>query len=557
MNIFVDIKPKIALLIGAIFFLTTGVSQNLIELLPGSDKLIIDNSKGYQKLIGNVKFKYQGHLMYCDSALFYDKKGEVYAYSRVHINKQDTLNLYCDSLYYNSKTKQAKLWSNVRVRDREYKLETDTLDYDANKKAAIYRHGGTITHIQRNDKLTSKVGYYYPDAKNFFFRTDVVYDDDKYHITTDTMKFNSIKEQLHFFGKTHIYQHADTTNIYCYNGYFNLKENEGEFIDSARITKPNQTISGDTLRYFSTDEISIGLGNVIVRDSVENVEFRGDYLHSHGKLRTKLITQNAFAIFFQEDDTTYIQADTLFALSDSLDEIERMQAYFKVQIYSTQYQGVCDSLTYSNEDSLMRMYRTPVLWNKNNQLTGDFITVKRDAKHIRHARIEGKALSVSELDSGEYYNQVSGRDMDGYFKEGDLYLLHVQGNAKTIYFPEDESENDTSIVITRSGMNRLVSSELKLYLDSGEVVGLTNLEQPEGAFYGIEKIPEKELKTEHFVWHKEIRPLRPDLFPLPIYVHAEQENYSILKEDNEVEISSDEQQEIGEDETIPISVEVE
>lgn len=524
---------KIALFLSAIFFLVNNLTgQRLIELLPGSDKLIINTSEEYQKLIGNVRFKYQGHLMYCDSALFYDKTGEVHAYSRVHINKKDTLNLFCDSLYYNSTTKKAKLWGNVRVRDREYKLETDTMEYDVAQGAAIYRHGGTITHIKRSDQLTSQVGYYYPDSKNFFFRKDVVFDDEKYHVVTDTMKFNSIQEQLFFFGKTHIHQKEDTTDIFCHKGYFNMANNEGEFIDSAEIHRPGQLIAGDTLRYQSEDEISIGIGNVRIRDSVENVEFRSHYMYSNGLERTKLLTDKAYAIFFQEEDTTYINADTLFAVSDSLDEIETMKAYYKVAIFSTKYQGVCDSLTYSGADSLLRLYRMPVLWNDNNQLNGDFITVKRDAKHIKHARIEGKALSVSELDSGLYYNQVSGREMDGYFKDGDLHLLHVQGNAKTLYFPEEEKENDTAVVVTRSGMNKLVSSEMKLYLDSGEVVGLTNFDNPEGVFYGMEKIPGNELKTEHFIWHSEIRPTRPELFttnttlPVPLPEETQKETQS-------------------------------
>ena len=511
---------KIALLLGAIFFLTPVVSQNLVELLPGSEKLYINKTEGYQKLVGNVRFKYQGHLMYCDSALFYDEKGELYAYSRVHINKQDTLNLFCDSLFYNTSTKLAKLWGNVRVRDREYKLVTDTLDYNAKEGVAIYRHGGIITHIKRNDKLTSQIGYYYPNSKNFFFKQDVVYDDDKYHILTDTMKFNSVKEDLFFYGSTHIFQKEDTTNIYCQKGFFNLKHNIGEFIDEAKILKPRQSILADTLRFNSITEISIGISNVIVRDSSENVEFRGEYIHTDGIKRTKLITDCAYAIYFQEDDTTYVNADTLFAINDTLDELEFMRAHFKVKIFSTKYQAVCDSMTYTNADSLMRLYREPILWNQNNQLTGEFMTIKRENQDIKHTQIIGKALSVSELDSGMYYNQLSGRVMDGYFKKGELYLLHVQGNAKTIFYPEDESENDTSVVVTRSGMNRLVSSELKLYLDSGEVVGLTNLDEPDGVFYGMEKIPEKEKLTENFVWHKDKRPIRPedihfDYVPLP------------------------------------------
>lgn len=448
--------------------------------------------------------------MYCDSALFYDKKGEVYAYGKVHINKQDTLNLYCDSLYYNSKTRLAKLWGNVRVRDREYKLETDTLDYDAKLGAAIYRHGGKITHIRRNDKLTSKVGYYYPDSKNFFFRKDVVYTDDKYHVTTDTMKFQSLSEMLYFYGPTHVYQKEEKRDIYCHRGTFNLKQNEGEFIEEAAILEPGKSVYGDTLRYFSSTEMSIGLGNVRVRDSVENIEFRGGYAISDGKARTNFITRSPSAIMYQSEDTTFIFADTLFAISDSASNLTFMRAHYDVKIFATKYQGKCDSLSYSNTDSLMKLYRDPVLWSENNQLTGEFIQIKREKDQIRHAYIQGKALAVSEVDSGQFYNQVAGRDMDGYFVAGKLALVHVQGNARTIFFPEDEKESDSATVVTRNGMNRLYSSEMKLYLDSGEVRGLTSIEQPDGAFYSLDKIPEKERKVDHFIWRPADRPKRPE-----------------------------------------------
>jgi lipopolysaccharide export system protein LptA len=506
---FNHIQHKIALLIGAIFLLNNVSSQSILELLPGSDRLVIDKAAGYQKLIGNVKFKYQGHLMYCDSAFFYDKLGEVYAYGHVKINKKDSLNLLCDSLYYNSKTEKAKLWGNVRVHDDEFRLTTDTLDYDAKLGAAIYRHGGTITHLKRKDKLTSKIGYYYPESKNFFFRKNVVYKDENYHILTDTMRFQSANELLYFYGNTKIDQPKDSTTIYFKRGFFDLKNNSGEFIDSAVILKPRQSIMGDTLRYSSVTELFIGKGNVVVRDSVEQMEFRGHHVISNDKTRSKRITDNALAILFQKNDTTYIHADTLFSMSDTLSELAFMQAYYGVKIYSTAYQMRCDSLSYTKEDSLMKFYNAPILWTKNTQLAGDFISIKRFKDEIKHAQVLGKATALSELDSGKYFNQVAGREIDAYFIQNDLNLLHVQGNAKTIYYPESEKENDTSVVVTRNGMNRLMSSELKLYLDSGEVVGVTNIDAPDGVFYGMNSIPEKEKRVDNFSWRNSERPDAP------------------------------------------------
>ena len=161
---------KIALLISAIFFGQQVSSQNLLELLPGAESLTFNEKTGAQILKGNVKFQYQGALMYCDSAYYFQKSQTIRAYSNIHLNQKDTLNLFCDSLYYDGKTNLAKLWGNVRFRDQEYKLETDSMDYNASSKYAVYRNGGVITSIDSDERLTSKVGYYHPDIKTFFFK---------------------------------------------------------------------------------------------------------------------------------------------------------------------------------------------------------------------------------------------------------------------------------------------------------------------------------------------------------------------------------------------------
>ncbi len=100
---------KSALLLSALFLIkTTCFSQkDMIELLPGSESLQYDAKTGIHRLLGNVNFIYQGNKMYCDSAYYYQRSKSVRAYGHVHINKRDTLNLFCDSLFYDGKTDKA------------------------------------------------------------------------------------------------------------------------------------------------------------------------------------------------------------------------------------------------------------------------------------------------------------------------------------------------------------------------------------------------------------------------------------------------------------------
>ena len=56
---------------------------NVLELLPGTEKIIYSDITGEHRLIGTVNFTYQGNTMYCDSAHYNEKRKIVHAYGQV------------------------------------------------------------------------------------------------------------------------------------------------------------------------------------------------------------------------------------------------------------------------------------------------------------------------------------------------------------------------------------------------------------------------------------------------------------------------------------------
>jgi len=491
----------ISLALVLICLASTGRAQdNLLELLPGAESVVIDLEQGKQTLVGNVRFKYQGSTMYCDSAIYLFQKKQVFAYGKVHMNSQDTLNLFCDSLMYNDNSHIAKLWGNVRIRDRYYRIDTDSLEFHTKKETMTYRNGAVITNVTKNERLTSRSGTYFRKSEVFNFGKDVLFTNDTYHITTDTMRYKTKLDELTFYGATRIHQLTDSTVIYCNKGYFDAKNNNGTFEGNARIFKPEQQLYGNKLIYNNAQELAIGEGNVRIIDFKEQVEIYCGHAISDGLNKFKLATLNPLFFSYKDNDTSYLMADTIQIFQDSLDEVTLIRAYRQVAYASSSYFSTCDSLINSNIDSTTMLYGSPTLWTENSQMTGDYMEVIRDSNGIKTAKVNGSALSVSEVEKDLYYNQVSGRDMTGYFTQGKLNQVHVIGNAKTIYFIEDEKENDSTVVIERQGMSRLVSSELKVYLDSGEVTRVTYYGNPDGANYDLGNIPVKEMKTESFVW---------------------------------------------------------
>jgi lipopolysaccharide export system protein LptA len=497
---------KIALVLSAIFLRSfSGWGQGIIELLPGSYKMVYSEAMGAHRLVGGgVNFEYQGNKMYCDSAHFFIEKNEVRAYGNVHINKRDTLNLFCDSLYYSGGSKKAKLWGNVRVRDRDYKLTTDTLEYDAKKGQAIYRYGGRVESIVSQEVLTSRVGYFYPDSKNFFFSGKVKFRGPDLTMTTDTLRYQYLQKKVYFYGPTVINRKG--TVLTCSKGWYQTETEEGVLQKNATITQDSKFIAGDSLYVNPQKGYSIGKGHVSYTDTTQPIRLTGDYGFVSDQQKYAYLTGHALLEYRLKKDTLYLHGDTLYSYQDSLGELKSVQAYHGVSIFSRDFQGKCDSLSFSKTENRLEMYDAPIVWSKKAELKGVFMVVHLRDTLIQSVEILEKAAAIIEVDSGQYYNQVGGRNMFAYFKENNLVRVDVKGNAQSVYYLEETKENDTLVEIKRSGMTRLYSSDLRVYLDSGEVQGVTYIDQPDGVFYPMDKINPEEQYIQGFSWDPMLRP---------------------------------------------------
>lgn len=479
--------------------------KDILQLLPGTYKLSYDDKTGAQKLTGGgVNFIYQGSTMYCDSAWFFDKRNELRAYGKVHINSNDTLNLFCDSMAYNGRTRKAKLWGNVRVRDREYKLVTDSLEYDAKKSQAIYRHGGRVESIVRKEVLTSRTGYFYPTSKNLFFSGDVRYRSDSLVMTTDTLRYQYVAKKIFFYGPTVIT--SPKALIKCERGWYQTETEEAVLQKNASVRKESRLIAGDSLYINPQKGISIGKGNVLYRDTTSAVSFTGDRAYMSDARRYGYLTGRALAEYRMKKDTLYIHADTLYSYQDSLNEMKQVRAYNDVRFFSRDFQGKCDSISYDRALGRMEMYEKPIVWSRNAELKGNFMVVHLRDTVIDKVEITEKSTAVMEIDSGQYYNQVGGKNMFAYFVNNELKRLDVKNNAQTVYFPEETEERDTIVEIKRSGMARLYASDLKVDLDSGEVIGVTYLGMPDGVLYPMARINKEEQFVQGFSWNPVLRP---------------------------------------------------
>ena len=350
--------------------------------------------------------------------------------------------------------------------------------------------------------LTSRVGYFYPNSKNFFFSREVNYQGNELAIQTDTLQYLYSQKKAFFYGETDI--QAEDADLHCESGWYNTESGEGTLMQNASISRDSDYIAGDTLIYYPDQGVSIGKGNVYYLDSTQEISFNGNYAYSSDSLKYSFLTGNAIATKIMQDDTLYIHADTLY--TSNADSIDIMKAYNGAKLYSTKVQAFADSITFNSSDDLIELYTDPIVWSNEAELKGDFIDIYVTDSIIHRVNIYDNSSILMEIEPDQYYNQIAGKNIVASFRDNELYRARVNGNAITLFYPEEEVSTDSTFTKKRVGMNRLYASNLRVDIDSNEIVGINYLEEPDGVFYPIEDIREGEKFIQKFAWKQALRP---------------------------------------------------
>lgn len=455
------------------------------------------------RLIGNVRLRYNDVLMYCDSAYRYPD-GNFDAFSHIRVNQGDSLLLLGDKLFVDNKTKQAQLRENIRLKDKDLTLTTEILNYDLETGIASYFEGGKIVSTENKNVLTSDEGFYDSESEFFHFRNNVKLKNPEYTIISDTLKYSGVSETAFFFGPTTIKSNQNT--IYCNNGWYNTNTEVCQFNKGARIFSKSTFLEGDSIYYEGNSGFGEVFGNVVIQDTTSNYFITGDYGWHHEEASKSLVTGKAEMVQFFDTDSLFLHADTLRAAPDSLGK-NLITAYNHVKIFKNDLQGIADSLIYQETDSLLTLFGSPILWSKENQISGRIVEIKLFNGKIDQMVITDQAMIISEAAPGKY-NQIKGRNLVGYFNENKLRKIFVNGNGQTVYFPLEEGETKKAI-----GVNRADCSDVNIYVNDSAIERIVLINKPSGGLHPLGKASNTDLFLEGFFWNAENRPAsREDIF---------------------------------------------
>ncbi len=458
-----------------------------------------------QILVGNVKFRHDSVYMDCDSAYFYEAKNSFEAFGNIKMQQGDTLFIYGDWLFYDGNSQIAMLRENVRMINRETVLTTDSFNYDRVFNLGYFFDGGTLTDA--DNVLTSDWGEYSPATKDAVFNYDVKLVNPKFTLTSDTLRYNSQTKIANIVGPSEIVSEAN--HIYSELGFYNTVTGKANLLNRSVLTNGAKKLVGDSLFYDRNQGYGEAFRDVVMTDTENKSILTGEYGYYNELRGDALVTDSAVAInYSQNNDSLYMHGDTLKMVTYNIntDSVYRkMFVYYKVRIYKSDMQGVCDSLVFNSQDSCMTMYRDPIVWNGSQQLFGEEIRAYMNDSTIDWAHIVNQAMSIEKIDS-VHYNQVSGKEMKAYFKNGDLNNLDVIGNVRVGYYPMDSDSSLISFVSAETSL-------MNLYLKQRKVEKIKMSPQTDGTTYPLLQIPADKLYLPSFAWFDYIRPLdKNDIF---------------------------------------------
>ena len=472
-----------------------------------------ENLPDIQVLTGNVILRHDDIYLYCDSAHLNQNTNSFQAFGNVKIQQGDSLTIHSNRLNYNGNTRIAHLYHNVQLLHQEVTLHTDTLIYNRNQDLGYYHCGGKL--IDSQNTLTSQHGYYHSNTKTAEFNHNVIGKNTNSTLTSDTLTYNTQTKIATILGPTTI-QHTDSTTIYAEQGWYNTTTDQSQLLKNPIINHQNgKTLQGDTIYYNKQTGIGQAYHNITLKDTINKISLHGHYAYHKEQGEISIITDSALMIQYTQNDTTYIHSDTIYTYTQNPNNKTTI-AYHNVRLYNKQYQSVCDSLTYSTTDSIIHLTQIPIIWNQDQQITGDTIHIHTHNQDIDKMHIIGNAIMIQQHDT-THYNQVSGKEIIAHIQNQQLNHVNISGNVESIFYPTDQDQ-----II---GLNSIKSTYMTIHFNQGKLDRFIVYPSPTATMHPISQITPNMLYLPNYTWQNNIRPTsKNDIFRHPQRLTQEQIN---------------------------------
>jgi lipopolysaccharide export system protein LptA len=379
----------------------------------------------------------------------------------------DSIKMYCERGWYDTKKEITSVWKNAMIDNRHQIIHGDSLYFNNNTGFGESFRNVIIQDTVNNIAIEGNYAWVYKEPERF--------------LVTDKAVFIQISDQDSLF------LHADTINSIS-----KLIKVEKKITEVTKVVPvKTEPIKADTIKTLTNKT-----------DSLNNVANKLDTIKPAAN---KTVTVKPVANKTDTIKTVTNIIDTLKAavpIKKPATSYRLMKAFHNVRIFSKDLQAKCDSLSYSFQDSVIRLYTRPVIWSAENQLTADSMALFTKNRQSDRLELYNNAFIAMFVDTIRY-NQIKGRSLTGYFKNNELFKIDIKGNGESVYYLLDGE--------AVGGRNQSKCANMEVRLEKGKVSEIYEYENPDG--FIDPPLPANPVRLDGFKWLDLLRPKKmKDIF---------------------------------------------
>lgn len=296
----------------------------------------------------------------------------------------------------------------------------------------------------------------------------------KVHLRRDTVNVYGYKatlysnDQAYLSGNVRL-ESGTKSSITSRSAHLDGTNSIGRFYRNVEVLTADFKANSDTLFHYDGLNESRFFGRVVAVSYADSSITKGDRMVVENRELFKVFGNAKYELL---QESLFVQSDTLYHSAAS----NRATARGKVKIEQNGMQAFAGLSHFYRQDSIMKLYKKPVVYFENNMIQGDSIFAYFGADGIKEIHVHGHAFTINVVDSAtQKLNRILGKNIYIYLKNSKINRIRSIQNAISIYyFREDDLDK---------GVNSVSSDSLIVDFVNGQVEQTQIFGGVEGVFY--------------------------------------------------------------------------
>lgn len=479
------------------FTFTDNVNMFTDSIFVKTTRLVYDTRSGVATF-GHMTDAWRDENMLSSNAGWYDRPREVFLfYNNVH-GLGETQEAWADSVYYHRNTNEIELLGNAQVTDttRNVSALAGRIHYlDSTSTLTLTRDPAIVGITQEKDQPADTV---YFGADSLVYKTVK-----RYEIPESTV--SAAEKRLEDLGQDAIMTYRQKA-----------AEAAAKAAEEAKKDDPNRPPVLDKKNLKDKDK---GKDKDLVKDKDiekdKKIESPSDNLNIQPTDSLNVPPTDSLAL----TDSLAVADSTVVEVPKDTTKIGFLTGLKNVRLFRNDIQIACDSLSYNDLDSLIRLYKEPIVWNEvKRQYAADSIYAVIRNNRMEKASLMSDAFIVIE-EAPEIYDQIRSTEMLAYFDStGALRRFDALGDANAVFYLKEDS--------TFATVNKAESKMLYATFVKGDIDRVYYFDQSKNDAYPLAQLRKDDRLLKGFSWVPEKRPVDPTAVTKLTLRPGEREKYA-------------------------------